>query len=76
MPCVVRRKQSFKYPDVLNGADPPIPLPERMVQVLLDSQAVFLKAKRVADVAMFAEFYGVDEEAAAATLDAELGNDE
>ena len=76
LPCVVRRKQSFKYPDVLNGADPPMPLPERMVQVLLDSQAVFLKAKRVADVAMFAEFYGVDEEAAAATLDAELGNDE
>ena len=75
-PCIVRLKAKFKFPDVLNGAGRP--LPERFVQVLIESQEEWHKtaAKKamVAEVAMVAEYYGVDEADAEATLK-ESGND-
>jgi len=73
LPCIVRQTAKFKFPDVLNGAGRP--LPKRLVDVLLESQVDWHKTTKQANVAMVAQYYGVDMVEAEATLAGESGND-
>ena len=41
--CAVQSLTPFAFPDILNGADPPAPLPKRQVGILKDAQATWMK---------------------------------